>query len=103
MADNLELAIQLISKNSGDMAALVERLGGVTGLLAAMPNILHLIKTVNALNADRRDQTVPLQYGTQTTAEVRAFQAKHMGANEADGILGDKTWRKIKQLLGEKR
>ena len=97
MADNLELAIKLISRNSSDMAAIVERMGGITGFLAAMPSILRLLRTVNDLNAEKPDDAVPLQYGLGTFAEVKAFQIKH--GLSADGIIGDRTWLKIKQQL----
>lgn len=100
MANNLELGIGVLSRNSSDIADIVQRLGGVTGVLAAAPSVLRLFKTINELNAENPEEAVPLQYGTQTQAEVRAFQRKHFtDPDDIDGIIGDKTWRKIKQLL----
>lgn len=97
MTDNFTMAIQILAKNTPNVLNVVDKLGGVGAVLSAMPDLLQIARTVNQLNADNPATAVPLQYGTQTEAEITAFQKAH-GLDD-DGIFGDATWRVCKKLL----
>lgn len=98
MAGNLEVAFAVLTRNSADVAEVVDKLGGVIGLMRAAPALLKILKTVNEVNESvGEDEALPLQYGNKTKAKVIAFQKKH--GLDPDGIVGDKTWAKAEELL----
>lgn len=100
-ADAMKVAIEVLMRNNAEVAQIVERAGGWMHMIGALPAIYKIMQTVNAVNETTPEEAMPMQYGMQTFAEVKAFQLKH-GLN-ADGIIGDRTWLKVKQLLGDKR
>lgn len=45
---NTETFLLLAEKNTADIEAIVTKIGGVSNLLALLPNILNIIKTLEA-------------------------------------------------------
>lgn len=45
---NPELLLLLAEKNAPDIEAIVSKIGGVTNLLSLLPNILNILKTLEA-------------------------------------------------------
>lgn len=95
----------VLSENSGEIVEVVNRIG-LANLVKSGPAIYRIMKTV----ADRREKedadatakefdrvNQMLYYNDATRERVREFQRKH-GLNP-DGLVGDKTWKKVEQLL----
>jgi peptidoglycan hydrolase-like protein with peptidoglycan-binding domain len=100
MASKLGIAFDVLTNNHRDVADVIDKLGGIGNVLRAMPAMIKILQTVNASNEDdEQPQKVPLQYGDATKAKVTAFQKKH--GLDPDGIVGDKTWAKVEQVLAQ--
>lgn len=105
--DKLSAIFDVISSNSGDVAEVVDKFGGVANFARAAPALFRIWRTVAKHTkdggdieaaADNAEQT--LYYGAQTKEKVRAFQTKH--SLDADGIVGNQTWSKVEELTKEK-
>ncbi len=96
----IEAALEVLANESSEVADVVSTIG-VGKLIKLAPAFYKIFSRIKKANADDPEEAIPMQYGTATFAEIKAFQRKH-GLDD-DGILGDKTWLKIKQLLGDKR
>jgi len=93
--------IAVISNNSSDVLEVIDKLGGVGNLLRAAPAIYRIVNTISERNKDPVEEIERVEkqvfYGEQTKERVKAFQKAH--GLEADGIVGNQTWRKVEELL----
>ncbi len=62
---------------------------------AVAPILMKLAESAN--NGDFKQMQMMVFYNEQTKAKVAAFQKQH-GLLE-DGIVGDKTWSKVEELI----
>ena len=98
---NLSAIFAVLSSNGSDIEDVVARLGGVSGTIKLIPDLLRIYKTISAHSGDpvaavAAAQSV-LEYSQQTADKVRTFQ-KANGLT-ADGIVGDQTWGAVEKLL----
>jgi murein L,D-transpeptidase YcbB/YkuD len=93
--------IAVISNNSGDVVEAIDKLGGLGNVLKASPALFRIFKTMS----DRHDDPLialenvekVLYYSDATKERISAFQKKH--GLHADGLVGDRTWSKVEELL----
>ena len=93
----------LIQNNSADVEAIVKRIG-IGNLIAMTPALLRIADTMSKAKdpeetAERITQA--LYYNEATKERIAAFQKKH--GLHADGLVGDRTWKKVEDLLAEKK
>lgn len=66
---------------------------------AAVREVQHLIDSTTAYYAYHNQQlSIDGDFGPRTRAAVRWFQKEYMGAGEADGIVGPKTWKELRRV-----
>jgi len=94
---NVALAFEVLTKNSSEIAQIVDKLGGIINVLRIAPQLYAILQTINAHNAETPEESLPMQYGRQAYAEIKAFQRRHV--LDEDGILGDNTWRVAKKFI----
>lgn len=90
--------------NRADLEDVVAKLGGLDGTIrfaaGAGPDLIRIAVTLaghkDPVAAAAQAQNV-LTYSAQTEERVKAFQATN--GLLADGIIGDKTWSKVEELL----
>ena len=103
--EKLAAIIDVVASNSGDVAEVVDRFGGIANFAKAAPALFRIWRTVAKHtqdgNVDADAVEKALFYGEQTKEKVKAFQKAH--GLEADGIVGNATWRKVEDLLKEKK
>ena len=87
--------IAVISNNSGDVVEAIDKLGGLGSVLKASPALLRIFKTISERH-DLNDLEKILYYSDDTRERVRAFQRKYN--LNPDGLVGDRTWRKVEEL-----
>jgi len=89
--------LAVISNNSGDVLEAIDKLGGLGAVLKASPALLRIFKTISERHGDLSDVEKILYYSDATKERVRAFQKSH--GLHADGLVGDRTWSKVEELL----
>ncbi len=90
----------VFTKNSDDIADIVDRFGGVAAIVKAGPALYRIAKTIAARNkADQDAEKIEhvLYYSDATTQRVKLFQRQH-GLDD-DGLVGNETWSKVEELL----
>jgi len=87
--------IAVISNNSGDVLEAIDKVGGLGNVLRATPALLRIFQTISDRH-DLADLEKLLYYSDETKERVRAFQRKYN--LNPDGLVGDKTWRKVEEL-----
>ena len=93
----------VLTKNSDDIADIVERFGGVAAVVQAAPSLYRIARTIAARNKVEQDAEKiehVLYYSDETAGRVRAFQKKH--GLDVDGLVGPITWRAIEAALAAK-
>ena len=88
--------IAVISNNSSDVLEAIDKLGGLGSVLKASPALLRIFKTISDRHGDLNDVEKILYYSDDTRERVRAFQRKYN--LNPDGLVGDRTWRKVEEL-----
>lgn len=101
MSNSLALAFSVLTKNSSEIAEIVNKLGGFTNVVRVLPQLYTIMQTISAHNAETPAEAMPMQYGSATFAKVKAFQAAHN--LDDDGIVGDKTWAAVEKALAGKK
>lgn len=96
MSNSLALAFSVLTKNSSEIAEIVNKLGGFTNVVRVLPQLYTIMQTISAHNAETPEEAVAMQYGPATFHKVKVWQKKH-GLDD-DGLVGDKTWAKVEQL-----
>ena len=102
---NIGDILTVLVKNSDDVEELVRRFGGVANLVKAGPAIYRIMNTIADRHPDNTEQAAEqiekvLYYSDATRERVRAFQKAH--GLTADGLIGNRTWSKVEELLKEK-
>jgi peptidoglycan hydrolase-like protein with peptidoglycan-binding domain len=94
--------LDLLRNNRQDLTELFSRVGGLAGVFDMAPAIFRIINTLskhqNPTAAAEHAERV-LYYSQATKDRVAAFQKAHGLA--VDGIVGDQTWNKVEELIGE--
>lgn len=97
--------LAVLSENSSDIVDIVNKIG-LSNLVRSGPAIYRIMKTVaerresenaEATAAEFERVSKMLYYNDDTKESVRAFQRKH--GLTPDGLIGDRTWRKVEELL----
>ena len=88
--------IAVISNNSGDVLEAIDKVGGLGNVLRASPALLRIFQTISDRH-ELADLEKLLYYSDETKERVRAFQKKH--GLYADGLVGDRTWKKVEELI----
>lgn len=99
---NIGDVISVISNNSSDVLEVIDKFGGIGNVLKAAPAIYRIFDTISKRHpsdpaAGAADVEKMLYYNSATKERVRAFQKAH--GLEADGLVGNQTWRKVEELI----
>lgn len=101
---NLDAVFKLLANNTGDVEQVIRQFGGIGNVIRAAPALLRIMNTISSAKdpveeAERVDKG--LLYSEETKDKVAAFQKAH--GLHVDGLIGDRTWRKVEELLAEKK
>lgn len=100
---NIDAIVRLLANNTGDVEQVIRQFGGIGNVIKAGPALLRIMQTISAAKdpveeTNRVEQS--LLYSQSTKAKVEAFQRKY--GLHVDGLIGDRTWSKVEELLKEK-
>ncbi len=100
---NIGAVIEVIAQHGDDVAVVVDKLGGVANLVRLAPTLVHLAMVVAEHANDPSPEATAariqktLAYSAETRKRVVEFQKEH--GLTADGIVGNRTWSKVEELL----
>lgn len=65
-----------------------------TGYIIVIQEVLHRLYSATG-NPNFNPNGIDGIFGSGTRSAVVCFQVQYLGANEADGVVGSKTWRQL--------
>lgn len=97
---DIDNVFKVLANNTADVETIVRQFGGIGNVIRAAPAMLRIMRTVSAAKdpveeVNRVEHVI--YYNEATKERVKSFQEKH--GLQADGLVGNATWKKVEELI----